>query len=144
VPADNADFTFPTVDLPPAVARSPDAIVRFLVEQLVQAGKVPPALAERALQQVMRRESQGSTGIGRCVALPHSKTDAINEVVGIYGRSDNPIDWPGAVDGLPVHVVCLLLTPSSEPTISFRALEAVTRQLRKDPGGRSDGNTIRG
>jgi nitrogen PTS system EIIA component len=104
--------------------------VKFLVGKLVQAERLRPEDADRVVCQVLHRKSLGSTGLGRGFALPHSKSDVVGEVLGIVGRSAVPVTWPGAVDSQPVHVVCLLVTPTSEPSASLRALEAVVRRVR--------------
>lgn len=123
-------FGFRVVDLPPSVASSPEAAVRFLVGQLVQLGQLPLENADRVVCQVLRRESLGSTGVGRGFALPHSKSDVVGEVLGIVGRSAVPMTWPGALDAEPVRIVCLLVTPAIEPGVAMRALASVVRQIR--------------
>jgi nitrogen PTS system EIIA component len=123
-------FGYPVVDLPPSVVSSPEAVVKFLVGQLVQAKRLRPEDADRVVCQVLHRESLGSTGLGRGLALPHSKSDVVGEVLGIFGRSAVPVTWPGALDSQPVYVVGLLVTPASEPGTSLRALTAVVRQIR--------------
>ena len=136
-PAD--DLGFPVVDLPTSAVSSPEAAVRFLVGQLVQSGRLAPERAETVTRQVLRRESHGSTGIGRGIAVPHARSDAVAEVLGVVGRAEPPVAWPGAADAAPVRVVCLLVTPASDPRECLRALEAAVRRLRGDacdgPGG---------
>ena len=104
--------------------------MQFLVGRLVQSGRLPPGNADRVVCQVLRRESLGSTGVGRGFALPHSESDVVGEVLGVVGRSAVPVTWPGAVDAEPVRTVCLLVTPAFDPGASMRALEAVVRQIR--------------
>jgi PTS system fructose-specific IIA component/PTS system nitrogen regulatory IIA component len=129
--SDAADRSgYPVVDLPPSAASSPEAAVKFLVAELVRSGRLRAGAAERVCCQVLHRESLGSTGVGRGVAMPHSKSDAVGEVLGIVGRSAAPVAWPDAVDQEPVRLVCLLVTPTSEPGPSLRALEAAVRLLR--------------
>jgi mannitol/fructose-specific phosphotransferase system IIA component (Ntr-type) len=123
-------FGYPVVDLPPASASSPEDAVRFLVAELVRSGRLRPEYADRVAGQVLCRESLGSTGFGCGVALPHSKSDAVGEVLGVVGRSAEPVPWPGAADADSVRVVCLLVTPTADLGASLRALEAVSRQLR--------------
>ena len=81
----------------------------------------------------MHREGLASTGIGRGVSLPHSKSDQVSEVLGIVGRSAVPVNWPGAVDDVPVQLVCLMITPASDPRATLQALEAAVRQIRSNP-----------
>jgi len=120
VPESTDEFRYPVVALPDS-AMSPDAIVKFLVEHLVKLGRLQSKLADQVVCQVLRRESQGSTNVGRGFALPHSKSNAVKEVLGVFGRSTIPVAWPGPADSEPVHVVCLLVTP---------ALETVAKHLR--------------
>jgi mannitol/fructose-specific phosphotransferase system IIA component (Ntr-type) len=128
-------FAYPLVELPPSAVASPEAAVKFLVNELVRLGRLRPENAARVTSQVVHRESLGSTGVGRGVALPHSKSNEVGEVLGVVGRSAVPVPWPGAMDEEPVRVVCLLITPASEPDASFRALEAAARQLRQVSAG---------
>src|SRR4051812_4001898 len=92
-------LNFPVVDLPASATSSPGAAVRFLVGELVRAGRVRPEHAERVACQVLYRESLGSTAIGCGVAIPHSKSDVVEEVLGIIGRSAAPVAWPVSLDG---------------------------------------------
>ncbi len=123
-------FGYPLVDLPPSAIGSPEAAVAYLVEQLVKAGHIQAAYAHRVLFEVLKRESQGSTGIGRGFAIPHTKSNFVSQVVGIVGQSGVPIPWPGTLDGEPVRGVCLLVTPTAAPGSCLRALEAVSRRMR--------------
>jgi PTS system nitrogen regulatory IIA component len=121
---------FPTVDLLLSALASPEAAVRFLVRSLAQAGRITPYHAERAICQVLHRERLGSTDLGDGIALPHSKSDVVDHVVGIIGKSLEGVTWYGDAGDVPVRVVCLLLTPVSKPGESLRALERLSRQLR--------------
>jgi PTS system fructose-specific IIA component/PTS system nitrogen regulatory IIA component len=112
------------------VVSSPEAIVKFLVEQLVTSGRVQPQDADRLVSQVLHRESLGSTGIGRGLAIPHTTSGAVTSILGVVGRSDEPVTWPGAVDGEPVRTVYLLVAPHGNPGRSARALAAILLRIR--------------
>jgi mannitol/fructose-specific phosphotransferase system IIA component (Ntr-type) len=129
--ADDANrFGFPVIEMTRSATASPEAAVGFLISHLVQSGRLPAEHAARVTSQILHRESLGSTAIGRGVALPHSKSDVVDQVLEVIGRSDAPIVWPNALDSVPVHLVCLLVTPASNPGASLRALESVSRRLR--------------
>jgi mannitol/fructose-specific phosphotransferase system IIA component (Ntr-type) len=120
---------FPVVDLPPAASASPEAADAKLVGRLVRSERLKPAHAGRVVSQVLHREAQSPTASGRGWALPHCKSEVIDDVLGVVGRSDVPIPWPGARDAQLGRAVCLLVTPASKPGVCLRALEAVSRRL---------------
>jgi PTS system nitrogen regulatory IIA component len=120
---------FPVVDLPPQ-ADSPEAAVRFLVAELVRAGSLPAEAAAEVTRQVWQRERLGSTAIGRGVAIPHAQIGAVAGPVGVVGRCSRPLDWPGAVDGGSVGLVCLVVVQAGSVGYLFRELERLARQLR--------------
>jgi PTS system fructose-specific IIA component/PTS system nitrogen regulatory IIA component len=124
------EFRFPVIDIPPSARGSVDAVVNFLVQYLVDSGRILPEHAPGIVCSILRRESLGSTGIGRGVALPHYKCDHVEEVIGVVGVSQSGISWPAALDDRPVHRVSLLVTPSWEPALSLRALQVVSQTLR--------------
>lgn len=125
-------FGFPVIDLPTSAVASPEAAIRFLVEHLVQRGRILPQNAERIVHQVLQREALGSTAIGRGVAIPHCKSDVVDDLVGAVGRSSIPISWPNALDGKPVHVVCFLTCAADRPGGVLRKLEEISLKLRGD------------
>ena len=125
-----SSFGFPVVDLPASATSCPEAAIKFLVGQLVESGRLPAQEADRVTGQILHRELQGSTAVGQGIALPHSKSDVVGEVLGIVGKSAAPVTWPDALDKEPVRVICLLVTPALDPAGSLRALETVARKIR--------------
>jgi len=121
------DFGFPVVAVP-ATATCPDAVVRFLVGELVAAGRVPAAAVRRVAEAVLHRETLGTTGIGRGIAMPHAKSDDVTEVAVVIGRLANPLDW-SALDGEPVGLVCLMVTPRKAPMAALKTLDGLVRRL---------------
>jgi PTS system nitrogen regulatory IIA component len=75
------------------------------------------------------REKLGSTGFGGGAAIPHGKLDGLDRVVGHFARLSTPIDF-GAVDGMPVDLVFLLLSPPDAGADHLKALAAVSRVFR--------------
>ncbi len=60
------------------------------------------------LEALSRRESLGSTGVGKGVALPHASLPGLAEPFGLLARLKHPVDYE-AIDGEPVDLVCLVL-----------------------------------
>jgi nitrogen PTS system EIIA component len=75
------------------------------------------------------REKIGSTGFGAGVAIPHAKVDGLERVFGYFARLAAPIDFQ-AVDGLPVDLVFLILSPPDAGAEHLKALAGVSRVLR--------------
>jgi nitrogen PTS system EIIA component len=73
----------------------------------------------------------GSTGIGRGVAVPHTKHPSVNRLVGTVAVSPEGVDFD-SLDGEKVQLFFLLISPPDRPGDHLRALENISRQLRND------------
>lgn len=111
-------------------ARTRDGAIRELVQLLSGRGKIAPADLESVVNTVLEREHLGSTAIGRGVAIPHAKTPAVREFVAAFGRSRAGIDF-SAVDGEPVHLVFILISPPDSQRAHLKALAHISRLLSK-------------
>ncbi len=79
---------------------------------------------------LLRREKLQSTGIGDGVAIPHGKTDAIDEIIACVGRSASGVDFQ-SLDGQPTHIFFTLLVPESQHGLHLKALARVSRLLKE-------------
>ncbi len=79
----------------------------------------------------MKREELGSTGIGRGVAVPHTKHPSVDRLVGTVAISRDGVDFE-SLDGDKVQLFFLLISPPDRPGDHLRALENISRQLRDD------------
>ena len=87
-------------------------------------------LTERRIHDVLaERERQGSTGIGRGIAIPHGKLAELSRLYGLFARLERPIPFE-AVDNQPVDLVFVLLAPAASGAEHLRALARVSRLLR--------------
>jgi PTS system nitrogen regulatory IIA component len=75
------------------------------------------------------REQLGSTGFGQGVAIPHAKIEGLGEVYGLFVRLGEPVDYK-AIDGRPVDLVFLLLSPPNAGAEHLKALAAISRVTR--------------
>ena len=62
---------------------------------------------------VMEREAQASTGVGHGVAIPHARTETVNDFVAVVARSTDGVDFD-SIDGKPVHVFVLMGVPQKK------------------------------
>ena len=81
-----------------------------------------------ALDAVLQREEARSTGIGSGIAIPHGKCTAVKELVMALGIAETPIDF-GSVDGQPVKIIILLLSPLDQTGPHIQALAKISRLM---------------
>jgi PTS system fructose-specific IIA component/PTS system nitrogen regulatory IIA component len=112
-------------------ARTKEGVIREMATALVEAGKIPAGDMESIVKAIMKREDLGSTGIGRGVAVPHTKHPSVSRLVGTVAVSREGIDFE-SLDGEPVQLFFLLVSPPDRPGDHLRALENISRQLRDD------------
>lgn len=108
-----------------------DGGIREMVQALVQAGRVAADDFESIVKAIMKREELGSTGIGRGVAVPHTKHPSVDRLVGTVAVSKEGVDF-ASLDGEKVQLLFLLISPPDRPGDHLRALENISRQLRDD------------
>lgn len=88
-----------------------DAKEKFqIINELVQSLKINKDKEEMLTNAVIQREKIGSTGIGNGIAIPHTRSLVIKELMVAIGRPVKPIDF-GALDEKPVNLVFLLVAP---------------------------------
>ncbi|TWT46530.1 PTS sugar transporter subunit IIA [Botrimarina hoheduenensis] len=126
-----ADFVCKKAICPKLAATDKPAVVRELVQSLVDAGEIKAETFNDVVAAVLQREELGSTGIGRGVAVPHTKHASVEKLCGAVGVSQGGVDF-ASLDGDPVHLLFLLVSPPDRPGDHLRALENVSRQLRDD------------
>lgn len=121
------DFISPKlVKLELAATQKLDAI-RELIKLLDDAGYITDA--DSFLKSVLEREKVGSTGIGKGIAIPHSRTNAVREVVVAFGRSATGIEFE-ALDNKPVHLIFMIAAPIDSGGLYLKALARLSRLLR--------------
>jgi PTS system nitrogen regulatory IIA component len=109
-----------------AAADKKSAIVE-LVEVLKSTKKAKKT--DDIIEVVLEREKLGSTGIGQGVAIPHGKTDILQEQVGVLGISRKGIEF-NSLDGEPVHIIFLLVGPVEVAGQHLKALSRISRLFK--------------
>ena len=106
-----------------------EAVIREMVENLRTAGYFKPEESEDVVRAILKRELLSSTGIGDGVAIPHAKHPSVDRLVGSVAVSQGGVPFE-SVDGEPVHVLVMLISPQERPSEHLRALEGVSRCLK--------------
>ena len=126
-----ADFVSSTAIRPDLAAEDKDEVIREMAASLVEVGELPESELESIVKAIMKREDLGSTGIGRGVAVPHTKHPSVSRLVGTVAISEQGVDFE-SLDGEPVQLFFLLVSPPDRPGDHLRALENISRQLRDE------------
>ena len=103
---------------------------RLLLQEF--AAKAAAALglpADQVASYLLKREELGSTGIGKGVAIPHSRLPELQRPYGLLAKLRSPIEFD-AIDGQAVDVVFVLLLPAASENEALGALALVARTLR--------------
>lgn len=117
--------------VPALSATTKEGAIRELVAALQEAGYFRPAEVEPVVAEVMRREGLGSTGIGRGVAIPHSRYEGLPRLIGTVGLSRPGIPFD-SIDGQDVRMVFLLVSRPDQPGPHLHALETIVRVTESD------------
>jgi PTS system fructose-specific IIA component/PTS system nitrogen regulatory IIA component len=119
--------------IPAVESATRDEAIAEMVRALQAAGGFDPASGPDIVSAVLRREQLGSTGIGRGIAIPHSRHAAVSQLVGALGLCQKPggIGFD-AIDGEPVDVMVLLVSPQDKPGEHLRALDCVVQTFSDD------------
>jgi PTS system nitrogen regulatory IIA component len=80
-------------------------------------------------RRLVEREKLGCTGLGGGVAIPHSKSRDVGDVVLAIGLAPEGIDFH-VPDGLAVTLIFLILSPPDQPAVHLQALARISRLLR--------------
>jgi len=108
-----------------------ESVIREMVGALRDAGKLEAENVEGIVKAILKREELGSTGIGRGVAVPHTKHASVPKLVGTVAISSEGIDFD-SLDGEKVQLIFLLVSPPDRPSDHLRALEYISLQLRDE------------
>ncbi|WP_136657587.1 PTS IIA-like nitrogen regulatory protein PtsN [Nitratireductor sp. XY-223] len=102
---------------------------QLLQELSAKAAQVTGLSEREVFDVILQRERLGSTGVGNGIAIPHGKLTSINNIVGVFARLSEPVDFE-ALDDQPVDLVFLLLAPEGAGADHLKALSRIARVLR--------------
>ena len=108
-------------------ATEKDEALEELVAALAEAKPIGDKKA--ILKSLIDRENLGSTGIGQGIAIPHGKTEKVNELMAFLGVSRKGVNFD-ALDGEPVYIFFLLIAPKESAGPHLKALARISRLLR--------------
>ncbi len=94
-----------------------------------RASKVTGIDEQSILAALAARETLGSTGFGGGIAIPHARIEALPGMFALFARLDKPVPFD-AIDGKPVDLLVLLLSPKARDADHLAVLATFSRRLR--------------
>jgi PTS system fructose-specific IIA component/PTS system nitrogen regulatory IIA component len=112
-----------------ASIRTREQGIAAILHRLVEAGALQEQCREEVVAAILKREVLGSTAIGSGVAIPHARSSGVATVLGAIAHFRFGLDFD-SLDGQPVFVVCLLVSPADQQGQHLRVLEGISKPLR--------------
>ena len=126
-----SDFVCFEAVIPELQADDRDGVIVELITLLGKAGRLGKAKSSEIQKEMIKREKEASTGMGKGVAVPHVKHKAVKDVVAAIGLSSLGIDF-SALDKQPVYSIILLVSPMENPDRHLQAMESVFTHLQRE------------
>ncbi|AFN73614.1 putative PTS IIA-like nitrogen-regulatory protein PtsN [Melioribacter roseus P3M-2] len=115
--------------IPSLKGRSKTAVINELVDLFKDDERVKDL--EGVRESVHEREKIMSTGVGKGFAIPHAKSNGVNDIIAAFGKLDEPIDFQ-ALDGQPVNLVFLLVGKENLVGPHIKLLSRISRMMNNE------------
>ena len=103
-----------------------------VLTELVCLLRLDDAANDTLLRMLQRRETLGSTGVGRGIAIPHCRSTVLNRLRLAFGHHPAGLEYQ-AIDGRPVHDCFLIVAPPLEVSNQYLPVLGKIAQLAKEP-----------
>ncbi len=87
--------------------------------------------AEEFYQTILAREEEGTTGLGRGIAIPHGKSETVKELTLAVGRTNQGIDY-NSLDAKPVHLIFMVADYQGYSPGYLKMVSKLVSKLRID------------
>jgi nitrogen PTS system EIIA component len=124
---DLGDLLAPEGIIPSLSANSKKQALQELAQR---ASELTGLDARDVFDTLLQRERLGSTGLGRGIAIPHVKFRSLTDIVCLFARTSEPIEFESH-DGQPVDLIFLLLAPEHASGDHLKALSRISRLMRE-------------
>ena len=111
------------------VVGSKEELLEKMLDLASKSGKI--SNRDVAFKEIKEREKIMSTGVGKGIALPHAKTNAVTDSVGSLAFLAEPLDYD-SLDGEPVTIVFMLLGRENNVGNHLRLLSKISRLMNND------------
>ena len=126
-----SDFVCIEATITELQASDRDGVIMELVSAIGETGRFNKGKSREIAAEVIKRENEASTGLGKGVAVPHVKHKAVKEVIAAVGLSGKGINF-FSLDKQPVYSIILLISSVDDPDKHLQAMENIFRHLQKE------------
>ncbi|MDB5033279.1 MAG: ptsN [Chlorobi bacterium] len=110
-------------------ATTKEQALNSIIDMLGTSGKVTNL--EKVRTAILEREKLMSTGVGHGFAIPHGKTDALQDIVAAFAITEQPIDFQ-ALDNQPVQLIFLLVGKETHVGTHLKLLSRISRLMNNE------------
>ena len=112
------------MDLP---GTSKQEVIEALLDVIIKSGKVKDRNA--ALRCILDREEKMSTGVQEGIAIPHGKSEAVDELLACVAIKKEGVDFQ-ALDGKMSRIFIMTLSPENKIGPHVQFLAEISRILK--------------
>jgi PTS system nitrogen regulatory IIA component len=102
-----------------------------ILVELVALLRLDDRSGETLLRMLQRRETLGSTGVGRGIAIPHCRSLVVSRLRLAYGHARSAVDFQ-AIDAGPVSDFFLIVAPPTEVSNQYLPVLGRIAQFAKE------------
>lgn len=114
--------------IPQMRARNKWDAIEELIDKLVEEHEIRIFDRREVLEAVVARERSRSTGLEQQVAMPHGRSRAVEDLLGVLGIAPDGIPFE-STDGADAQVICLLVIPELQHRDHIKTISDLARLL---------------
>lgn len=114
--------------LPELKADNKQGVIEEMVAFMAAAGKFTGCAP--VVQAVLAREEKMSTGMQNGIAIPHGKTDKVDQLVAALAIHRAGVEFD-AMDGNPSHIFIMTLSPENRAGPHIQFLAEISKTLSR-------------
>ena len=107
-------------------AKDKNDIINKMTKLMLKTGRITDLNAYTEL--VLKREEEGSTGVGEGIAIPHGKGDCVIEPGLVAMVVPNGVEYD-ALDGKPVNLLFMIAAPNTSDNVHLDVLSRLSTML---------------
>ncbi|MEW8996666.1 MAG: PTS sugar transporter subunit IIA [Thermoanaerobacter sp.] len=111
------------------VAKTKEEVIEKITDMLYKEGIINSK--EDYINEVLKREKLGTTGVGMSIAIPHGKSSSVKRTGVAIAKLHEPVEW-NSLDNNPVKMVFLLAVPEDKNDLHLQLLSQLASMLMED------------